>query len=323
MILIPTILLGLLAYYVGKQIRKYYLLLLALVSLLSIASILWYQPILEEIVVSGFLGLAFYIIVMIAGAFKRESNISKKLRSVRKEYSIFGFIVLIPHFYVYLISYLDGLLAWEFYGLGAMIIMVPLFITSFNKIKNKMKIQNWFKLQKFAYFAYFLIFVHLLVSGSGDHTFEYVVIFSIYTLIKLQNFVFAEKTMMLFSLRVLFGIFILTFAIVWFSNNPITLFASNPEAETFTLTDGVYTGSSSGYNGLPVQVEVTIENGEIVDINILSYGATAPSRGMDYEAAAIQAANNILKYQSTNVDAIAGATHTTEGIIEAVADAIS
>nr|HPJ24052.1 FMN-binding protein [Bacillota bacterium] len=139
--------------------------------------------------------------------------------------------------------------------------------------------------------------------------------------------------MFLFSVKIVYAILFITFTAVWFSNNDFVFFPQtssvNDVVETYTgdsgpieLSDGDYTGTSYGYHDLPVTVVVTIENGYITAIDIIDDGATAPERGMDFEAAAIEIANNIMSAQSTSVDAIAGATHTTEGIIDAVIDAL-
>ncbi|HPJ23900.1 MAG TPA: hypothetical protein PK113_03210, partial [Bacillota bacterium] len=179
MIILLSVVLGLVGFYARKQIHQFYLVILGVVTLISAATIIWYIPLFEQMIVSGYLGLAFYAVVMITGGFKKTSKIGKGLRAVRKEYSIFGFVFLIPHFYVYLLTYINGTLTWEFYGVIAMVIMIPLFVMSFDYFKKKMDIKKWFRIQKFAYLAYLLIFIHLLVSGTGEHTYEYVLIFSV------------------------------------------------------------------------------------------------------------------------------------------------
>ena len=41
--------------------------------------------------------------------------------------------------------------------------MLPLMITSFKCVRNKMKAKNWKNLQKLAYPFFYLIYVHLMV----------------------------------------------------------------------------------------------------------------------------------------------------------------
>jgi len=341
MIIIISVIIGLTAYFANKFIRKYFLLILGIFFAISVVPIFWYVPILEQLVVSGYLGFAFYVIVMIAGGFKKFSTISKRFRSVRKEYSIFGFVLLIPHFYVYLVAYLNGTLSWEFYGVIAMVIMIPLFITSFTKIKSKMNIKSWKKLQNFAYLIYVLIFVHLLVSGTGEHTLEYIIIFSFYFFLKFVNYIILNKITLVKITKVVYTGAILSFSILWVLSNGIIslgdtqvpddsqglasteeVVAINENSGPISLSDGEYVGVSTGYKDLPVEVLVTLEDGYITEIEIIKYGATAPDRGIDFEQAALYVVSQMMSEQSTLVDSVAGATHTTEGIIDAVYDAL-
>jgi uncharacterized protein with FMN-binding domain len=82
-------------------------------------------------------------------------------------------------------------------------------------------------------------------------------------------------------------------------------------------TDGVYTGTGTGFRG-ETSVTVTVENGEITDITINSYNDDQQffSRA---ESGIISA---ILQSQDTDVDAVSGATFSSNGIKEAVADAL-
>ena len=117
----------------------------------------------------GFLGLAFFYVVMINGILPKKKSLYKKLYSIRAELSILGFIVLTPHAIKFFIdmffnSGIDGI--FDFVGLIAYVIMIPLFITSFKKIRAKFSFYNWKRIQNFAYFAYLLIFVHLIMNYS-------------------------------------------------------------------------------------------------------------------------------------------------------------
>lgn len=87
--------------------------------------------------------------------------------------------------------------------------------------------------------------------------------------------------------------------------------------EPSSYKDGVYTGSAQGYGGITT-VEVTISNGQIVDIKILSHHDDSP-----YINNASSLIDAIINAQSTNVDAVSGATYSSSGIINAVRDALS
>ena len=83
------------------------------------------------------------------------------------------------------------------------------------------------------------------------------------------------------------------------------------------LKDGVYTGSGQGYNG-PINVRVTISNGLIKNIEILSYSDDNP-----YFNRARSVLSRILGKPGKSVDTISGATYSSRGIIDAVNNAIA
>lgn len=81
--------------------------------------------------------------------------------------------------------------------------------------------------------------------------------------------------------------------------------------------DGVYTGTAKG-NGGDLTVEVTIEGGNIVKVDLTEHKETP---GI-FEGALTGVGNEIIKTQSTDVDSVAGATLTSDAIKTAVAEAI-
>ena len=109
-------------------------------------------------------------------------------------------------------------------------------------------------------------------------------------------------------------------------NNPDELENNTEEEQTGSvsgsafesLTDGVYTGTGSGRNG-DVKVSVTVENGKVVSITVISSNEDAPymSRAED------TVLGEIIEAQSIDVRTVSGATMSSNGIIDAVADALS
>lgn len=82
-------------------------------------------------------------------------------------------------------------------------------------------------------------------------------------------------------------------------------------------TNGTYTGSASGFKGTTT-VQVKVDNGYIADISIVSTGDDP-----DFMSSAKSGViSEILKSQSTEVDAVTGATYSSNAIINAVADAL-
>ncbi len=82
--------------------------------------------------------------------------------------------------------------------------------------------------------------------------------------------------------------------------------------------NGVYEGSANGMGGA-VKVAVTVEDGKISDVEVLEHKETA---GIS-DPAIEQIPQAIVDAQSTDVEAVTGATVTSEAIKEAVAAALS
>ena len=81
--------------------------------------------------------------------------------------------------------------------------------------------------------------------------------------------------------------------------------------------NGTYTGDGQGFGG-NIQVQVTLENDTITDIQVVS----APGEDSAYLAQGQGVISTILAAQSTDVDTISGATFSSTGIINAVNDAL-
>ena len=78
---------------------------------------------------------------------------------------------------------------------------------------------------------------------------------------------------------------------------------------------GGLTGTADGFAG-PITVEVTMDGDTITGVTVTSNSESAPGTALEDIPAAIVAAN------SADVDVVAGATYTSNGIINAVKDAI-
>ena len=184
-----VIILAVLGYFFGKGIRKHSSLINAIALIISIASILLMNKVaMMDLFIQGILGSSFLFIVMFTGALKKKSTLSKKFMTIRKEYSILGFILLLPHAAVYLIELigeLDYIESWI--GLIAFAIMIPLFITSFSKFRKKYKFAEWKKLHRWSYLAYSLVLVHVVLVSDFRDAVAYVVIFTPYLVMKLKK----------------------------------------------------------------------------------------------------------------------------------------
>lgn len=133
---------------------------------------------------SGTLGGSIFILVMYIGVLDRKNNLVKKLSINRAELSILGSIFIIPHNIHYFFNFLlnlgniiksTGIPLWTNLimfsaGVFAIGIMIPLFVTSFMKIRKKMNAKKWKSLQEYAYIFYAMIFVQVIMVYIGKPT---------------------------------------------------------------------------------------------------------------------------------------------------------
>lgn len=92
---------------------------------------------------------------------------------------------------------------------------------------------------------------------------------------------------------------------------------SSEKSEDLAYKNGTYTGDGQGFGG-NIQVQVTLENDTITDIQVVS----APGEDSAYLSQGQGVISTILAAQSTDVDTISGATFSSTGIINAVNDAL-
>ena len=325
------VLVSLFAIYGYKLIKKKEKVIYIIASILSIGS---YFILNESTPINaGFVGLAFFIIVMMATSFTRGSLFFKRFVAVRKEFSILGFIFILPHGIFYLLKNWGNL---EWYGVIAVIIMIPLFITSFMSVRKKMKAKTWKNLQRLAYIIYLLIFIHLMIIGESGHLFIYIGVFGLYTFLKVKNTIFKDNNLnWLYGLIATALLLVASYLIfIYEEENTIEINQLGTVTETndndeyieetvYFYEDGTYNGTADGYKYYEVEVNVTIKKDIITDIDIIDCGCSSPAKGVDFEAAADELVETILTNNSLDVDTVSGATSSTSGLIEAVNIAVT
>ena len=89
------------------------------------------------------------------------------------------------------------------------------------------------------------------------------------------------------------------------------------EAAEGSYTDGVYEGTGTGYAG-DVKVKVTVENGQITAVEIVSSKDDAA-----FFNRAKKLTETIVQKQTWDVDSVSGATYSSRGIREAVKNALT
>ncbi|MFA7561694.1 MAG: ferric reductase-like transmembrane domain-containing protein [Candidatus Izemoplasmatales bacterium] len=198
MLIIPfVIIIAATGYFLSDKIKKYKIYLYIISSLIGILVLIFSKSNITLPFNQGFIGFSFFYVVMITGLFNKESKIFKRLFKVRPQLSIIGFILLSPHAIYYLIeriteNYLPDsrIIAIAFFiGILAYLIMIPLFITSFKVIENKKQFFKWKKLQKFAYFIYLAIFLHLVFVAKMPNLIIYLILFIPYFIYKPIHFI--------------------------------------------------------------------------------------------------------------------------------------
>jgi DMSO/TMAO reductase YedYZ heme-binding membrane subunit len=174
------------ALHAGKFIRKHNVKIYILAVIISILAFIFKDKFITEPIMQGFLGLSFFYIVMITGAIDKKHKFKAKLMGLRREYSIIGFIVISPHALNYTLQGLDGTRSLEWFGIISFVLMIPLFITSFLKIRKMMKPKTWNLIQSAAYAIYLLLFIHLILNYTKTiNLVLYLVIFIFYFVMKI------------------------------------------------------------------------------------------------------------------------------------------
>jgi len=200
--------------YLGKHLHKneykYYWIVGILMSIASIIGVLAQLeigltmddirniPFVWQIIYQGHMTFALFMLVMFAGAFKKKSKAKITLMRVRRENAILGFMFLVPHAVFLIITALSALNPT---GTIVFLIMIPLFITSFPKIRKKMHPLQWRKLHKWAYPAYAFIYIHVAsintIAQEDSLRFVrlalYTIIFAVYTYLKFKHYILAPK----------------------------------------------------------------------------------------------------------------------------------
>ena len=158
---------------------------------------------LEYFLGKGIVSVALFIIVMYTGALDNKKSYTKKLMSIRAELSIIASILFLSHTIPYCVTFFKNIskmdmgqlstIVYLFLSLTAIIclvIIIPLWITSYKNIRKKMNAKNWKKLQKFAYCVYLLIYAHIsfLFLGMGRKQYDkfaiYTINFGLYFILK-------------------------------------------------------------------------------------------------------------------------------------------
>lgn len=171
---------------------------------------IWFTKYVMDIFIRGIFSTVTFMIVMFLGVITTHNKYTRKLMSIRGEMSIIGCFAALCHNVAfgirYFVEFFTNSEKMNIYTKTATIItlilismMLPLMITSFKCVRNKMKAKNWKKLQKLAYPFFYLIYVHLMVlfmhkpEKHMPSIVLYTVIYMLYTILRVRKYLITKK----------------------------------------------------------------------------------------------------------------------------------
>ena len=332
-------------FYIGTVVLD-----IALVTVTYTGANAYFPPLLRDFVFPLFsncaIATALFIVVMMTGALPNGSAAIARLMPIRAELSIIASLLTLGHnlaygktYFVLLFTSPDrlsgSLLAAALCSLVMLAIMLPLMITSFPRVRRRMKPKRWKKLQRLAYIFYALIYVHvllldsaLLAAGQKKYLFNifvYTVVFAIYAGMRIKKALSKRHSAVARTVPALTVIVFLALAGLCIPKTSDTVVIAETAETTSTdvnksgaiYADGAYEGHGVGFRG-DITVNVTVADGTIEDIAVTSSQDDEP-----YLANALAVIDRVLAAQTDDVDTVSGATFSSRGIREAVSDALS
>ena len=309
----------------------------------------------------GILAGSLFILVMLAPVLPKSFSGRKTIYLLRGEMAICASLITLAHNLAFGGKYFGALFLGQGHislmELHAAIVsclmillLIPLTITSFQTIRRKMQAKTWKRLQNWSYLFYLLLYLHIffiyqgaLIRGKGEYFFTlmlYSFIFGFYGFLRIRQYRVQKETRekKVVPLLRIGGILpiVCLFLSVFYSAGKYraaleanvdkiraqeTVAESKRSAEANSASgaykDGEYLGKASAYNG-NVEVKVTISGGKMTAIDIVK---TKDDEDYFFDAQK-KVIPEILEKQSTDVDAVAGATTSSEGIAHAVEKAL-
>lgn len=168
---------------------------------------------LEYFLGKGIVSVSLFILVMYAGALDTKKTYTRKLLGIRYELSIIASTLFLVHVlpqifhfgkYIPMMKKSPTMsLIFHFIALTAiicLILIIPLWITSYRAVRKKMKAKSWKKLHRLAYLIYGLIYFHVsavflcLPYKQVDKFIIYSIIFVGYLVLKIRKKLILSKS---------------------------------------------------------------------------------------------------------------------------------
>lgn len=139
----------------------------------------WFNEYFMKIFSRGIFATASFMIVMFLGTITKHNDFSKKLMAIRGEMSIMASLLVFSHNIIFGLRYFPILftnpssmpqrqLIASIITIFLLLMLIPLFVTSFKTIRRKMKAKSWKNLQKMAYPFFIGIYIHVMVLYSSN-----------------------------------------------------------------------------------------------------------------------------------------------------------
>lgn len=209
--------------FLGKPLKKHSTIFYCVSLLLAVAGYFvqtrmisgLLQKLIADYSTSGILSTSLFVLVMYASVFPSENRSSRCFLSLRGELSIAASILSLSH-----IAYgghqmgkmvgnqrgffLGGHMA-KLAAAFLLLLLIPLFVTSFKGIRKKMSVKLWKKIQRWSYLFYGLLYLHIAAmlcikapSGNWNHIADlccYTAVFGTYTVLRLKKYLKKKNCM--------------------------------------------------------------------------------------------------------------------------------
>ena len=189
-----------------------------------------------------------------------------------------------------------------------------------------MKAKAWKRLQRLAYGFYgltyihaMLLAVHFLKAGKGEYILNillYSAVFLPYGILRLRKAMAKKHPAILNKLTESLSVTAAAIVVLMCMVGPREEPKPEEPTEPVSYMDGIYFGAGEGYIGT-TQVAVTIADGQISSVIVIS-----SEDDKSYVEDAKDLIPQIIDTQRTDLDAVSGATYTSDAILSAVRDAL-
>ena len=318
MIILPILLLIIFAYFYSRYIKENAIILYTLGIFFATLSIAFENALWARGILNGNIGLALLYIVMITGVIPSSYKLKKDLLRVRKIYALLGFIFITPHVFSNILESMQYSVPIELFGLFAFLLIIPLAVTAVSSIRQTIKTSTWIKIHRISYIVYLAIFFHLIAVADFLQAVLYTILFIPYIYLRIYSKTTSYRKLKAISVTILIG----SISSLFIYTEHHTMNEDYNIIEGNEFSDGLYTGTYSGFRGIPTEVRVLIYNNEIEYIIVDQCGCTDQIHDGHYAEIAFEMSNDIQFENRTDIDSISGATKTSNGIRQAVINAL-